>query len=210
MRENGSYFVQGHEILKSIEKEMDDCRERNDLLAALTLSLESVRPKTSKRMLQFSIELQEDLEQTLNKQRASLTTAQRLQRKIQEMLAVTIRSELLESYVVNPEAHAQKAQSDDTDGDSLITPKEGKSGASAASKPPIPLLEEALLNTVILGLSGPADEYQVRTFYSARLHFGLTNKYFDRLHGKNAVNTLVERHGYSPRQRKIRRMLYPV
>jgi hypothetical protein len=150
---------------------MEDCRERNELLAALTLSLESLRTKTSKRMLQLSTGLQEDLEETLSKQRASLTTAQRLQRKILEMLPVVTQSE---SDILNPEAHMQKAHSDETDCGSLATPKGGKSDVSAASKPPLPLLQEALASTIVLGLPGPADEYQVRSLDSAWPHIDLT------------------------------------
>jgi hypothetical protein len=56
------------------------------------------------------------------------------------------------------------ALSDATDGKAVATPRGDKSSVSAASKPPTPLLQQAFVNTVILGLAGPADEYQVWNF----------------------------------------------
>ena len=71
-----------------------------------------------------------------------------------------ISSELPDEELLNHEAHTRMALTDAT---AVATPKGDKSSVSAASKPPAPLLQQSFVNTVVLGLAGPADEYQVMT-----------------------------------------------
>ncbi len=103
-------------------------------------------------------------------------------------------SELIEEDMFSTEACARKALSEV---DALVTPEGGKSIVSAAIRPPAPLLQEALANTIVLGLSEPADEYEVKTFGLVWLLLSANSSYnHDRLHGRKAVK-VVEGHGHS-------------
>ena len=121
--------------------ELKQCDERIEQLQAMSIILESLKRRSSSQLLELVSALQEDFEIILDRQRSSLAAAYRIQSRLLEM---------------NPSISAQQERADEVD----FEPTRG-SVRNAASKPSAPSLEEARINSVVLGMSGPADEYQV-------------------------------------------------
>ena len=149
---------QAEQISAKVKAEAKLCEERHELLAAISLAVDSVKKLNSAQVLEFISVLNEDMEVALNKQRASLMTAQRIRSKFIEINPGISSSDQVADRC--PEERRMKVN-DEAEGDMPVSKGAAKAAVSAASKPPPPLLEESRSNAVILGLAEPAEAYQV-------------------------------------------------